>query len=245
MGMKIKRESIPLSQVAKGKILEYISKEKLQADDVLPSENLLMEMLGVSRYTVREALALLEQDKIIYKVQGKGTFVNRKPIQIESGLEKLDSITEIIKNFGYEPGTKWVSIEEREPTKDMVEELRLKPGEKVITFKRIRTADGKAAAYLVDTVPKRIVGNQVPKTINSESLFGYIEKEFGVIVEYAVTKITPTFPTEEMVKYLNVKEDSLFLLLYQLHYDKEGNLIFYSLDYFDPNVFKFKVNRIR
>ena len=245
MEMKIKRESIPLSQVAKGKILEYIDKGKLQADDILPSENLLMEMLGVSRHTVREALALLEQDKIIYKVQGKGTFVNRKPIQIESGLEKLDSITEIIKSFGYEPGTKWVSIEEKEPTKDMVGELKLELGEKVVTFKRIRTADGNAAAYLVDTVPKRILGNQVPKTINSESLFGYIEKEFGVVVEYAVTEIIPTFPTEEMIKYLDVEEDSLFLLLHQLHYDKEGNLVFYSLDYFDPDVFKFKVNRIR
>ena len=127
----------------------------------------------------------------------------------------------------------------------MVKKLNLKPKEKVITFKRIRTADGKPAAFLVDTVAKKILGNKKPDQINFESLFEYMEKEFGIIIEYAISEIIPTFPTEEMIQYLGVDKNSLFLLLYQLHYDKEGRTIFYSLDYFDPKIFKFKVIRSR
>jgi len=239
------KKYVSLSQEVKKKILEYIEKENLQPDDKLPSESQLTKMFKISRYTIREALALLEQEKIIYKIKGKGTFVNKKPIQIKSGLEYLDSITEIIRKFGYEPGTKWVSIEETIPTKDMVKKLNLKPKEKVITFKRIRTADGKPAAFLVDTVAKKILGNKKPDQINFESLFEYMEKEFGIIIEYAISEIIPTFPTEEMIQYLGVDKNSLFLLLYQLHYDKEGRTIFYSLDYFDPKIFKFKVIRSR
>lgn len=115
----------------------------------------------------------------------------------------------------------------------------------MITFKRIRTADGKPAAFLVDTVAKKILGNKKPDQINFESLFEYMEKEFGIIIEYAISEIIPTFPTEEMIQYLGVDKNSLFLLLYQLHYDKEGRTIFYSLDYFDPKIFKFKVIRSR
>lgn len=241
--MKIKGKTIALSQIAKEKILEYIKKEKLQPDDQLPSENSLMKMLGVSRYTVREALALLEQDRVIYKIQGKGTFINKKPIHIESGLEKLDSITEITHNFGYRPGTIWVDIEERNPTEDMVDKLKLEEGEKVVTFKRIRTADDKEAAYLVDTIPKKIIGNKLPSSIPYESLFEYLEDNFNITIEYAISEIMPTYPIEEMLEHMNIDEDDLYLLLHQVHYDKENRPILYSFDYFNPQVFKFKINR--
>ncbi|MCK9444649.1 MAG: GntR family transcriptional regulator [Tissierellaceae bacterium] len=243
--MKIKGKTVSLSQIAKKKIKEYIDNEGLQSDDILPSEGLLMEKLGVSRYTVREALALLEQERTVYKVQGKGTFVNRKPINIESGLEKLDSITEIIKSFGYMPGTKWIAVERGEPTEDMVEKFGLKEGEKVVTFKRLRTADGEAAAYLVDTIPEKYLGDRDAEDIKTESLFTFFEKELDIVIEYAITEISPVFPTMEMIKYLEVDKSSLFLLFHQLHHDRDGRLILYSFDYFDPKIFNFKVNRIR
>lgn len=241
--MKIKEKKMSLGRKARESILEYIRENKLSADDMLPSEAALVEMLGVSRHTVREALALLEQEKVIYKIQGKGTFVNKPPIQIESGLEKLESITEIIRKFGYNPGTKWVSIEERQPTQDMAEKLALSPGEKVVTFKRIRTASGKMAAFLIDTVPKKMLGQQVPEKMPDESMFKYFKENYNIIIEYAISDIMPAFPTKEMIDLLKVKKNQLFLLLHQIHYDKDGHAVFYSMDYFNPEVFKFKVNR--
>ena len=241
--MRIKEKTIPLSQQAKEKIIEYIRLEGLQPDAALPTEAELMEMLGVSRYIVRESLALLEQDRIIYKRQGKGTFVYKSPIEIESGLEKLESITEIIEKFGYEPGTKWVGISENEPTRDMVSKLKLKPGEKVVTFKRIRTASRNLAAYCVDTVKKSAFADDVPKKIEHESMFKYLKERCEIETEYAITEIIPTFATEEMKNLLKTNPNQLFILLNQVHYDKEGNPVIYSLDYFNPQVFRFKVNR--
>lgn len=237
-------KSISLSSKTKHEILKFIENEEIQADEILPSENTFMDILGVSRYTVREALALLEQDKIIYKIKGKGTFVNKRPIQIESGLEKLESITEIIESFGYQPGTIWVGVEEAYPTKDMVKKLKLEADDEIITLKRIRTANGKAAAYLVDTIPKKIVNNESLDNIDSESVFSYIKEKFGIAIDYATTEIIPTVPTEEMIEHLKVANDKLFILLHQLHYDREGQPILYSLDYFDSEIFKLKVNRI-
>ncbi|MDR7856797.1 GntR family transcriptional regulator [Tissierella sp.] len=237
-------KSISLSSKTKHEILKFIENEELQADEILPSENTFMDILGVSRYTVREALALLEQDKIIYKIKGKGTFINKRPIQIESGLEKLESITEIIQSFGYQPGTTWVGVEEGYPTKDMVKKLRLEANDKIITLKRIRTANGKAAAYLVDTIPKKLVNNESLDNIDSESVFSYIKEKFGIVMDYATTEIIPTLPTEEMIERLKVPKNKLFILLHQLHYDKEGHPILYSFDYFDSEIFKLKVNRI-
>lgn len=243
--MKIKKKTVSLSQKAKKKIIEYIREEELQPNDKLPSENTLMDMLGVSRYTVREALALLEQDRIVYKIQGKGTYVNKSPIQIESGLEKLESITEIIESFGYDPGTQWVDIRENAPSDDMLDKLELNEDEKVVTFKRIRTAKEMVAAYCVDTVKRSLIKGDIPTKINNESMFCYFKDKCGIELEYAVSEIIPTFPTIEMIKLMKINEDQLFLLLHQIHYDKEGNPIIYSKDYFNPEVFKFKVNRVK
>lgn len=243
--MKIKHDTIALSIVAKQSIIEFIKDERIQPDEKLPSEAVLMDMLGVSRYTIREALALLEQDKIIYKIQGKGTFVKKVPVKIESGLEKLESITEIIKSFGYNPNGKCLKIEEIVPTQDMVEKLRITKEDRAITYTRIRTADDKIAAFCVDTVPKYLFRDEDTITLNDTSMFEYFSNKLGIHIEHAVAEIIPTFPTKEMIKLANVKSDELYILLRQIHYDKDGTPVIYSMDYFNPEVFKFKVNRIR
>lgn len=46
-----------------------------QKGDLLPSEKELMEMMGVSRITVREALRLLGEAGVIQTVKGKGSYV--------------------------------------------------------------------------------------------------------------------------------------------------------------------------
>lgn len=243
--MKIKHDTIALSILAKQSIIEFIKEEKIQPNEKLPSEAVLMDMLGVSRYTVREALALMEQDKIIYKVQGKGTFVKKVPVKIESGLEKLESITEIIKSFGYNPNSKCIKIEEITPTQDMVEKLKITKDDKAITYTRIRTADEKIAAFCVDTVPKYLFKDEDSITLNSSSMFEYFSNKLGVHIEHAVAEIIPTFPTKEMIKLTNVESDQMYILLKQIHYDSDGTPVIYSMDYFNPEVFKFKVNRTR
>ena len=121
--MRSPGKSGALSLDAKEKILAHIKENDLRVDEALPTEARLMKMLGVSRYTVREALALLEQERILYRVQGKGTFLKRRPLQIEQGLEKLESVTEIIKSCGLVPSTRWIGIEVKFPSGKIADSL--------------------------------------------------------------------------------------------------------------------------
>ncbi len=244
MLMKGPKKNGALSHGAKDSILEYIRNSNLPVDNALPTEAKLMEMLSVSRHTVREALALLEQERIVYRVQGKGTFLKRKPLQIEHGLEKLASMTDLIKSCGLVPGTRWIGIEVKQAGAKMAEQLGLSNGDKVITFKRLRLADGNLASYCVDSMSVKHF-DSIPCEIEDESVFAYLEREKGIYIETAVSYVIPTLPTHEMVQELGVKEDQLFILLEQLHYDKEGNPVIYSLDYFQPDVIRFKINRTR
>jgi len=240
--MKIIKRNISLGQKSKIIILDYLKKEKYKTNDKLPSEPELMRMLGVSRHTIREALALLEQQKFIYKVQGKGTFLKRQPLEIESGLEKLESVTEMIKKENLELKTKWIGIETHRPTKDMIAKLNLQENENVVTFKRLRIANGEIVAYCVDTISEKYY-KKAPIDTREESIFKYLKDEFAIVIDSSDTHLSPILASKEMVEKLKVDKNQLFLLLCQIHYDVKGNPIIYGNDYFNSDVIKFKINR--
>lgn len=82
--MSARKRSGPGTQDAKylvcyKHILEYIKDHSLTAGDRLPTEQRFTELLGVSRITVRRAIAELEAKGYITKVQGNGTFVAEPP----------------------------------------------------------------------------------------------------------------------------------------------------------------------
>jgi len=60
-------------------IRQYIKEERLKKNDPLASERKLSEMFSVNHLTLRKALRLLEQEKLIYKEPSRGNFVGSKP----------------------------------------------------------------------------------------------------------------------------------------------------------------------
>ncbi|MDZ7616152.1 MAG: GntR family transcriptional regulator [Patescibacteria group bacterium] len=62
------------------RLKEYLVSEmtagRLKPGEMLPSEHRLVKTLGVARTTVRQAMASLERDGLVRRVQGKGTFVD-------------------------------------------------------------------------------------------------------------------------------------------------------------------------
>src|SRR5436190_7732678 len=61
-------------------IAQRISRGEYQPGSQLPSESEFSRELGVSRVTVREALRVLAQEKVLLKIQGRGTFVSNNPL---------------------------------------------------------------------------------------------------------------------------------------------------------------------
>ena len=87
---------------------KYIISENLKEGDKIPTERELSELFNVSRNVIREALKSLEASGILYKVQGKGVFIDSFQSEIIAeniffGLNKIDSnfkeLMEIRKSF--------------------------------------------------------------------------------------------------------------------------------------------------
>lgn len=67
---------IPLYSRVRDYILEQIRKEEWRANDQLPTEAVLAGQFGVSRFTIKKALSDLVEEGLVYRIQGKGTFIS-------------------------------------------------------------------------------------------------------------------------------------------------------------------------
>src|SRR3712207_9202739 len=70
--------------------LQEVLKERIESGtwapgDALPSEPELARRYGVSRVVVRQALAILEDDRQIVRIQGRGTFVAEPKLDTRAG----------------------------------------------------------------------------------------------------------------------------------------------------------------
>lgn len=72
---------IPLQSEIIKFIREYIENNHLQPGDRLPSQEKLIEMMGVSRTALREAIKTLEARNILKIVNGKGVYVQNGSLQ--------------------------------------------------------------------------------------------------------------------------------------------------------------------
>lgn len=69
------RERTPIYEQLYKRITELVIKGELKQDDKLPSVRELAKELGVNPNTVAKAFQMLERDKVIYSLQGRGSFI--------------------------------------------------------------------------------------------------------------------------------------------------------------------------
>jgi GntR family transcriptional regulator of arabinose operon len=82
------KESVPKYKQLQAEIERLIGENALRINTRLPGENDFMNQLGLSRTTIRKALLALEEAHLIYRVQGQGTYIGRKPASISENGER-------------------------------------------------------------------------------------------------------------------------------------------------------------
>jgi GntR family transcriptional regulator len=76
---------VPLYYQLQENLKEQIESGMWLPGDTLPSEPELARRYGVSRVVVRQALAILEDDRQVIRVQGRGTFVAKPKLDTHAG----------------------------------------------------------------------------------------------------------------------------------------------------------------
>lgn len=225
------------------RLKEDIASGVFKENEKFPSEFELARNLGVSRATLREALRVLEEEKVIVRKHGVGTFVNPRPL-FSSGIEQLSSVSSMICDAGMEPGTIFMEVYENLPNDEMIGKFDCEPVDSLVTIKRVRTADGEPVVYCIDHVLSKNLDIGAEALLN-DSIFDSIEKSGKIKIVQAVADIEPVGYDDEASSILRCGVEIPLLVLLQRHYSEEGEMVLYSKNYFRADKFSFQVVRKR
>ncbi|MHC0037142.1 GntR family transcriptional regulator [Pseudoneobacillus sp. C159] len=240
--MSIKSDNRHLYLQVIERLKQDIEKGIYKEREKLPSEFDLAKQLGVSRATLREALRILEEENVIIRRHGVGTFVNARPL-FTSGIEQLTSVTSMIKHVGMKPGTIFLSSSSQSPTEEDIRRFSCSKDMEVIVIERVRTANGEPVVYCIDKIPEIYL----PETFShdEESIFSIIEEVTNRKITYAVAKIEPIGYHEKISPILECDPETALLVLKQMHFDEMDNPVLFSVNYFKADKFSFHVLRKR
>ncbi|KYG35000.1 GntR family transcriptional regulator [Alkalihalobacillus trypoxylicola] len=235
----IKTDHRPLYLQVIDRIKQDIENKVYMEGEKLPSEFDLSKQLGISRATLREALRLLEEEGIVIRRHGVGTFVHTKPI-FSAGIEELQSVTDMISNANMTPGTIFLSSAVKEASDEDRTRFNMEELKEVLEIERVRTADQIPVVYCLDKIPHFLMNDF---SIHSMSSIFSLLEEAGQSISYAVTYIEPIGYHEKISEILECETESSLLLLKQTHYNQNDEPLLYSLNYFRADKFKFHVVR--
>jgi DNA-binding GntR family transcriptional regulator len=238
-----KSERKTLTEIAQQELRQAIIAGTFRPGSQLPTEAELCEMLGVSRTVVREALRVLEDDGLVARRHGVGTFVRNHPI-----LKNLNfnfGITEMIESAGLKAGTSHLALKKENADKEKAEQLRVDLGTPLITVERVRTADGRPVVYSLDTLTEALVQRSGidPQLLVTESIYNLLQTSLGQVIEYGIARLLPVTPPRHVIEKLELLPNALALYIVQTDYSSSDEPLVYSCEYHLPDAFDFLVWR--
>lgn len=213
------------------RMLTDIGAGRLPPGARLGSERELAEHYGVSRATLRQVLAALEEAGLVRRVTGRGggTFVNHA--KVEHDLTKVVGVPAYLARQGYSAGTRVVAtrmVAADEPTRRA---LQLAEGDLVVDVCRLRLADGMPFSLDHARFPADRFVDLLEQPL-SGSLYELIERKYGVVVADADEIVEVVHATDEEAALLAISVSDPLLSITRVTFDAEGRPIEFSHDLF-------------
>ena len=210
------------------------------AGDRLPSEPTLAKELGVSRVSVRAALAQLESEGLVDRRHGSGTYVNSvRPLV--SSLHRNVGSDELIKSRGHTPGIAEMSWRQESPSEEVADRLGIDSDTPVIHLYRVRTSDGDPVTISHDYFSAALLPDE--SITLGPSLYGFLSSVCGVEVKFGVATLEPGLVGEKHAAVFGADAADLCLVIKQVDYDLAERPVSYSVEHHLARAFDFQLVR--
>lgn len=212
--------------------------------DLLPSERNLCLTYGLSRTTVRLALAELERQGLVTRQHGRGTFV-ADTVQEATNLLHTYSFTEQMEEMGRVPKTRILEFDKREAPRHVAERLEIHLGDPIFRMKRLRIADDIPVMLEHTYVPATAFPNLSCEAVDHYGLYNIAEKVYHQTIAVAHEEFSASIAGMDDANLLNISEGAPILKLYRTTYNDKNEIIEYTRSVARADQFKYKISHYR
>ena len=212
-------------------LAEQIGSGRLRPGQRLGAERALAAEFGVSRATLRQALAVLEEGGVVRRVPGRGggTFVAKG--KIERDLSRIVGVPALLRSQGVVAGTRVLSARLAEADDITAQALRARPGELVVDLVRIRLADGSPFSLEHARFPARRFPGLLELPLGG-SVYELLQEHFGAEPTDAVERIEVVLASADEAAILDVEPGAPLMAITRTTTDPDGEPIEFSRDLF-------------
>lgn len=193
----------------------------------LPSELDLAAQLGVSRGTVRKAVAELITRGALLVIHGRGTFVSSRTLE-QPLADRLIAFSEDLIDKGIPYSTQVIDQELIVPERTIASLMLLKEGDQVLHLKRVRSIHDMPIVVLDNYVSTRYCPGLETIDFRTERLFQILEGRYGLELGWGWRTFQAKSVPNPIASLLSDEAGAPVMYMEQLVYLKSGEPIEYS-----------------
>jgi GntR family transcriptional regulator len=204
-------------------IRQYLQKlilgRALKPGDQTPTELELMSMFGVSRITVRHAIAHLVTSGALVTRPGRGTFVATPRIQQD--LRKLTGFVEDMEALGLRSSATVARVEKVKASLYVAEKLQVPEGTLVTYLERVRLAEDEPLSFDETYLPADIGDRVASENLEANPVFSLLENKYGIKLAEAEYVIEASQAIQKVARHLRIKVGAPILLIERTTYSTD------------------------
>ncbi len=234
---------LPAYQQIEQWLTELMTGGTLTPGDKLPKEADLASALGVSRMTLRQALAALESRGVVERIPGRsgGTFIVEPTIECD--ITGLAGFTEQLRRGQVRASARVVSAGHQPASAKVSRALEIARDSDVLEIVRVRRANGQPLALERSYLPAELFPGLLEKRLTG-SLYARMARDYNLAPQAATEYLEPYVAPESVAALLDVPAGSALLRIERTAASASGQPIEYASDLFRPDRIRIMVRTV-
>lgn len=219
---------------------QKIESQEYPYQELLPSENTMVDIYGCSRNTIRRAVSELAEVGYVQSLHGKGVRVIYQPVdQASFTIGGIESFKESAARNHKKTRTDVIQFAEITADERISSKTGFLEGSELYYIQRVRYLEEKALILDVNMFLKSVVPG-LTKEIAARSIYEYIENELGMAIITSKRKMTVERATEIDEKYLELNDYNCLAVITGQTYNADGIMFEYTQSRHRPDYFCFQ-----
>lgn len=211
-------------------------------DVPMPTEQDFAASFGVSRVTIRKALNMLQEEKLVLRQQGRGTFALPPPRR--QSRANFSGLLENVADFELHTKVRVLFFGKVALPDEIARLLESEPGAQALKIVRVRSDSHSPFSFTTTHVPEPEADLLDEATLGNQTVSSALAKA-GVATVSAEQRLSATVAGVEVAKYLRVDVGAPLISMTRVMRNEDGRPVEVIQALYRPDKYEYRVNLSR